>query len=323
MERPNLVTAFLACLIFLLFLYYLKLTIPRDHQYHHHHHTKLHAGHKHNVRRRVKEETLYADFMEQVGTRMLQVDAWEQKMAWQRLQNDILLRREVGELVGSEEGMYEEPEFSLSDLYLHEDIDVAANRRERASYIRSMDDRLVDRIQAAFSLLPDLPRTYGGVQVPFSLEEFRDYIIGYSHQEHRKFKKESLLESVRGGRTKNGVPTFPDQELSAENAHYLPRRDYIVWATRKYLKYSRYKNYDDDSSGEEETNELQAGEDYEAVDPNRFKMYTSALYNVSAGANKEEDGKNKYVCKEKQDLHSINAERLEHDPQYLKTICER
>ena len=322
-----MVTACLACLLCLFFTYYLKVTFPRDHQPH----PKLPRKHKYNLRRKVAEETLYADFMEQVGTRMLQVDAWEQKMAWQRLQNDLLLRREVGDLLGcnvegGEDVFFgdEEPDFALSDLYLHEDIDVAANRRERASHVRSMEDRLVDRVQAAFALAPDLPRTFGGVQVPFSLEEFRDYIIGYSLSEHRKFKNDALLDAVRGQRRQGDAPKQP---AGVNDDRFLPHRDYIVWATSKYLKYSRFKKYDDEGSDDEAGRSRLAGTDHEASDPNRFKMYPSALYNVAGNRiddmEEYEVRKNKYVCQEKDDLATIHAERLANDPQYLRTLEER
>lgn len=284
----------MACILCLVFIYNLKMNIPRDHHYYnsHYHHTKF------NTRRKVKEEALYADFMEQVGTRMLQVDAWEQKMAWQRLQNDLLLRREVGDLIGGvvkkkRDGVFvgddSPPEFSLTDLYLHEDIDAAANRKEREKHIRSMEDRLVDRVHAAFALAPDLPKTYDGVQVPYSLEEFRDYIIGYSHSEHRKFKNELLLEEVKGKRREKIKNT--DALLSDfDDTRSMPHRDYILWASRKYMKYSRFRKYDDDSSEDEFGPERLAGTDYEASDPNRFKMYPSAVYNLGGSRVKDADG---------------------------------
>jgi hypothetical protein len=301
--------------------------------------------------KRVREEALYADFMEQVGMRMLQVDAWEHKQAWQRLQNDLLLRRECSDLLKALAAKDHDidtssigtggTDFDLSELYLHEDIDAAAHRRERAASVRSMEDRLVDRVQAAFSLAPDMPRSYNGVQVPFTLEEFRDYVIGYSQSEHFGFVREQMLGDIRGKRRKRS---------DLDGAVAAPRHrqdDYILWATKKYAKYSRKSrpfkdektNYSsnnntgsNDESGEEDyLNLSDHGDNLESnEDPNRFKMYPSALYNIAGRRVDDLSGYDERAISmlkgEKSSCGSVgemHADRMANDPHYLSARCDR
>lgn len=300
----NLITAALSSIIFLSLLYYLKLSYPRDHN--------LFAAHDLD---KVKQKPLPSlddsdnDFMQQAGNKMLNVDLWEQRLAWQRLQTDLILREDrKGQITHNADpqsmriaiaalraaNKVDASESSLKDLYMRADVDIDPDKRKQAKQERSIEERLVDRMHAAFSLQPDTPHAYNGVQVPFTLEEFRDYIIGFSQDLHQQFKRNQVLDSIRKRRRPSKAAPLPllKQKSSNSNKPPSPSEDYIVWATKKYLKHSQQPLRLQGLDNDEAKVELPIGVDAESINPDLFKMYSPNTF-IAPGASEIELTKKK------------------------------
>lgn len=249
----ELAPVILCSLVILTFVYYLRLCFPSNHQ------IAYQFVHENSLPKREDAplDDHYIDFMEVSGFKMLRVDAWEEKMAWQRLQDDLLLRsHRQGRLTDRADsddlrlaiaalcsiiptvGNGEDP---LEELQVQEDTNAAGYKNQRKKLKRPIEELLVDRIDAMFSLSPDHPQAYNGIQIPYSLRDFQVFMTGFLQQRHGRSRRKDMVKEIRDRRSSHDIPIFPTAPTRKNpfKDDFKEEDDYIAWAANRYWMYSR------------------------------------------------------------------------------------